>query len=115
MSLVPFYSANWIAYSLDVDNQAILTFIGGLKLDTASLYLTDIAHHHLAIGVLFVWSGHVYSSLYRGIGSKIRDILFANGNSGLTISSLGKSLHVQLSLALAGLSVITSTVAQHVY
>jgi photosystem I P700 chlorophyll a apoprotein A2 len=115
MSLYPFYTGNWVSYSLDVDNQAILTFLGGLKSDTASLYLTDIAHHHLAVGILFVWAGHVYSSLYKGFGHRIRDVLFVNGNSGLMISSLGKSLHLQLSLALAGLSVITSVVAQHIY
>mmetsp|Transcript_32151 Transcript_32151/g.72948 ORF Transcript_32151/g.72948 Transcript_32151/m.72948 type:complete len:724 (-) Transcript_32151:8-2179(-) len=115
MSLYPFYTGNWVSYSLDIDNQAILTFAGGLKSDTASLYLTDIAHHHLAVGILFVWAGHVYSSLYKGFGHRIRDVLFVNGNSGLMISSLGKSLHLQLSLALAGLSVITSVVAQHIY
>merc|ERR1719210_2670022 len=138
MSLYPFYTGNWVLYSLDVDNsgchelqqqwagptagssshatcQAILTFLGGLKSDTASLYLTDIAHHHLAVGVLFVWAGHVYSSLYKGFGHRIRDVLFVNGNSGPMISLLGKSLHLQLSLALAGLSVITSVVAQHIY
>jgi photosystem I P700 chlorophyll a apoprotein A2 len=115
VNLNPFYSGDWNAYSKDIDNQAILTFIGGLKLDTASLYLTDIAHHHLAIGVLFVWAGHVYTSLYKGIGTRIRDVLVVNGNPGSTILSLGKSLHVQLSLALAGLSVITSVTAQHIY
>jgi photosystem I P700 chlorophyll a apoprotein A2 len=133
MSLYPLYTGNWVSYSLDVvgagsqeyqygccDLQGrcdlpILTFLGGLKSDTASLYLTDIAHHHLAVGVLFVWAGHVYSSFYKGFGHRIRDVLFVNGNSGSMISSLGKSLHLQLSLALAGLSVITSVVAQHIY
>jgi len=138
MSLYPFYTGNWVLYSLDVDNSGcqwshlspyptdiahhqvgpmapILTFLGGLKSDTASLYLTDIAHHHLAVGVLFVWAGHVYSSFYKGFGHRIRDVLFVNGNSGPMISLLGKSLHLQLSLALAGLSVITSVVAQHIY
>merc|ERR1719210_459312 len=115
MSLYPFYTGNWVSYSLDIDNQAILTFNGGLKSDTASLYLTDIAHHHLAVGILFVWAGHVYSSFYKGFGHRIRDVLFVNGNSGPMISLLGKSLHLQLSLALAGLSVITSVVAQHIY
>jgi photosystem I P700 chlorophyll a apoprotein A2 len=111
VSLYPFYTGNWVLYS----GCEVLTFLGGLKSDTASLYLTDIAHHHLAVGILFVWAGHVYSSLYKGFGHRIRDVLFVNGNSGLMISSLGKSLHLQLSLALAGLSVITSVVAQHVY
>jgi len=130
--LYPFYTGNWVLYSLGVDNdhifgstvsnrstvgnaQAILTFLGGFKSDTASLYLTDIAHHHLAVGILFVWAGHVYSSFKKGFGHRIRDVLFVNGNSGLMISSIGKSLHLQLSLALAGVSVITSVVGQHIY
>mmetsp|Transcript_46817 Transcript_46817/g.135422 ORF Transcript_46817/g.135422 Transcript_46817/m.135422 type:complete len:582 (+) Transcript_46817:696-2441(+) len=127
--LYPFYTGNWVLYSLGIDNDhifgstvgnsppqaAILTFLGGFKSDTSSLYLTDIAHHHLAVGVLFVWAGHVYSSLWKGLGHRIRDVLFVNGNSGLMISSIGKSLHLQLSLALAGVSVITSVVAQHTY
>jgi photosystem I P700 chlorophyll a apoprotein A2 len=128
LGLYPFYTGNWVLYSLGVDGdhifgsavgdcppQAILTFNGGFKSDTASLYLTDIAHHHLAVGVLFVWAGHVYSSFKKGFGHRIRDVLFVNGNSGLMIASIGKSLHLQLSLALAGVSVITSVVAQHTY
>jgi len=129
LGLYPFYTGNWVLYSLGVDGdhifgsavgdctspQAILTFHGGFKSDTASLYLTDIAHHHLAVGVLFVWAGHVYSSFKKGFGHRIRDVLFVNGNSGLMIASIGKSLHFQLSLALAGVSVITSVVAQHTY
>jgi photosystem I P700 chlorophyll a apoprotein A2 len=39
---------------------AILTFIGGFHPQTQSLWLTDIAHHHLAIAVLFIIAGHMY-------------------------------------------------------
>jgi photosystem I P700 chlorophyll a apoprotein A2 len=92
-----------------------LGFHGGLKPDTMSLYLTDIAHHHLAVGILFVLSAHVYSSLYKGFGHGVRDVLFVNGNSSTMISALNKSLHLNLSLACAGLAVITSVVAQHTY
>mmetsp|Transcript_97306 Transcript_97306/g.225575 ORF Transcript_97306/g.225575 Transcript_97306/m.225575 type:complete len:324 (-) Transcript_97306:709-1680(-) len=111
--LYPFYTGNWSLYSQG--NNPILTFLGGLKSDTASLFLTDIAHHHLAVGILFVWACHLYSSLYKAFAHRIRDVLFVNGNSGLMISSLGKSLQLNLSLALAGLSVITAVVAQHNY
>jgi len=113
--LYPFYTGNWALYSSGVDDDHTLTFLGGFKSDTASLYLTDIAHHHLAVGVLFVWAGHVYSSVAKGFGHRIRDVLFVNGNSGSMISHICKSLHLQLSLALAGVSVITSVVAQHIY
>jgi photosystem I P700 chlorophyll a apoprotein A2 len=87
------------------DNNApqMLTFLGGLKSDTASLYLTDIAHHHLAVGVLFIWAGHLYLSLYKALGHKIGHV-FVNG-----------SLQLQLSLGLVVSSVITSLLAQQMY
>ena len=59
----------------------ILSFFGGLKSDTMSLYLSDIAHHHLALGVLLVFSSHFYRSLYKAFGHRIRNILASNGNS----------------------------------
>ena len=66
-----FFTGNWSAYSNNPDlpehifntNQgagtAILTFLGGFHPETKSLWLTDIAHHHLAIGVLFIVAGHM--------------------------------------------------------
>lgn len=45
----PFYTNNWVLYS-----SSIFTFLGGLKSNTISLSLTDIAHHHLGVGILFV-------------------------------------------------------------
>jgi hypothetical protein len=50
----------------------ILSFFGGLKSETQSLYLSDISHHHLAIGVVFIVAGHLYQSLYAAVGHKIR-------------------------------------------
>ena len=35
---------------------AILTFLGGFHPQTQSLWLTDMAHHHLAIAVIFIVS-----------------------------------------------------------
>ena len=129
-SLYPLYIGDWIKYSLGsdvyrifrskaqsnrIEAQAMLTFIGGLRLDTASLHITDIAHHHLGIGILFVWSRHLYKSFYKRIGHRLRDIFFLSSNNALTLSSVGKSLDLQLSLALAGISVLTAVVAQHSY
>jgi photosystem I P700 chlorophyll a apoprotein A2 len=90
---------------------SVLTFIGGLKQDTASLYLSDVAHHHLAIGVLFIFGAHLYASVSKaGLGSRIRDIISGNGNLQM-IRHLGKSLDLSLAFALGGVSVITSIVA----
>ena len=49
---------------------AILTFLGGFHPQTQSLWLTDIAHHHLAIAVLFIVAGHMYRTNF-GIGHSI--------------------------------------------
>jgi len=93
----------------------ILSFFGGLKSETSSLYLSDISHHHLAIGVCFVLASHLYKSLHKGFGHRIRDVLFVNGNSGNLLVSVHKSLHLALSLACFALGFATSMIAQHIY
>jgi photosystem I P700 chlorophyll a apoprotein A2 len=81
-----------------------------------------MAHHHLAIAVLFIVAGHMYKTNW-GIGHNIKDILEAHrppsgrlgaGHKGL-FETITNSLHMQLGLALASLGVITSLVAQHMY
>ena len=52
--LAPFWTFNWTEYS------DFLTFRGGLNPVTGGLWLSDTAHHHLAIGVLFIIAGHMY-------------------------------------------------------
>ena len=99
--------------------EAILTLLGGFKSNTTSLYLTDIAHHHLGVGVLFVWVSHLYLGLYKGLGHRIGDVL-VNGNTGLIVMSwsiayLIFSVQLQLSLGLGGLSLIASVIAQQMY
>jgi photosystem I P700 chlorophyll a apoprotein A2 len=137
--LAPFFTGNWGVYAQNPDtaNQvfgtatgsgtAILTFLGGFHPQTEALWLTDIAHHHLAIGCLFVIAGHMYRTNF-GIGHSIREILEAHnppkgtpfggalgaGHKGL-YDTINNSLHFQLGLALASLGVVTSLVAQHMY
>jgi photosystem I P700 chlorophyll a apoprotein A2 len=53
---------------------AILTFLGGFHPQTEALWLTDIAHHHLAIAVIFIIAGHMYRTNF-GIGHSIKEIL----------------------------------------
>ena len=38
--------------------------------------MTDIAHHHLAFGVIAIIGGHLYRTNY-GIGSSMKEILEA--------------------------------------
>jgi len=135
--LGPFFTGNWGVYAQNPDTMgqvfgtaegsgtAILTFLGGFHPQTEALWLTDIAHHHLAIGVIFVIAGHMYRTNF-GIGHSIREILEAHnppkgtpgdlgaGHKGL-YDTINNSLHFQLGLALASLGVVTSLVAQHMY
>ena len=137
--LAPFFTGNWGVYAQNPDTTghlfstsegagtAILTFLGGFHPQTESLWLTDIAHHHLAIAVIFIIAGHMYRTNF-GIGHSIKEILGAHnppkgtpfggalgdGHKGL-YDTINNSLHFQLGLALASLGVVTSLVAQHMY
>ncbi len=132
--LAPFFSLNWGVYAQNPDTAghvfgtsegagtAILTFLGGFHPQTESLWLTDIAHHHLAIAVIFIIAGHMYRTNF-GIGHSIKEILdthkppqggLGEGHKGM-YDTLNNSLHFQLALALASLGTVTSLVAQHMY
>ncbi|KAF3670885.1 Photosystem I chlorophyll a apoprotein A1 [Capsicum annuum] len=84
------------------------------------LWLTDIAHHHLAIAILFLIVGHMYKTNW-GIGHGLKDILEAHkgpftsqGYKGL-YEILTTSWNAQLSLNLAMLGSLTIVVAHHMY
>jgi photosystem I P700 chlorophyll a apoprotein A2 len=136
--LRPFFTGNWGAYAANPDTAqhafgtaqgagtAILTFLGGFHPQTQSLWLTDIAHHHLAIAVIFIIAGHMYRTNF-GIGHSIKDMLNAKDFFGIKVEgqfnmphqgiyeTYNNSLHFQLGWHLACLGVITSLVAQHMY
>ena len=110
----PFFTGDWTRYS------DILTFKGGLNPTTASLWLTDVAHHHLAIAVLFIIAGHMYRTNF-GIGHSLKEILEAhrgpftgNGHGGL-YEILTTSWHAQLAINLAMLGSVTIIIAHHMY
>ncbi|CAN1200829.1 Photosystem I P700 chlorophyll a apoprotein A2 [Linum perenne] len=110
----PFFTLNWSKYS------EFLTFRGGLDPVTGGLWLTDIAHHHLAIAILFLIAGHMYRTNW-GIGHSIKDILESHkgpftgqGHKGL-YEILTTSWHAQLALNLAMLGSLTIVVAHHMY
>ncbi|KAA8532476.1 hypothetical protein F0562_032509 [Nyssa sinensis] len=110
----PFFTLNWSKYA------EFLTFRGGLDPVTGGLWLTDIAHHHLAIAILFLIAGHMYRTNW-GIGHSLKDILEAHkgpftgqGHKGL-YEILTTSWHAQLSLNLAMLGSLTIVVAHHMY
>ncbi|NJO53063.1 MAG: photosystem I core protein PsaB, partial [Leptolyngbyaceae cyanobacterium RM2_2_4] len=112
--LYPFFTLQWGEYS------DFLTFNGGLNPQTGALWLTDQAHHHLALAVMFIVAGHMYRTNW-GIGHSIKEILEAHkgpftgeGHKGL-YETLTTSWHAQLAINLAMVGSISIIVAQHMY
>ncbi|WP_088242450.1 photosystem I core protein PsaA [Calothrix rhizosoleniae] len=112
--LTPFFTLNWGVYA------DFLTFKGGLNPVTGGLWMTDIAHHHLAIAVLFIVAGHMYRTNW-GIGHSIKEILenhkgpfTGEGHKGL-YEILTTSWHAQLAINLAMLGSLSIIVAHHMY
>jgi photosystem I P700 chlorophyll a apoprotein A1 len=112
--LAPFFSLHWNVYS------DFLTFKGGLNPVTGGLWLTDIAHHHLALAVLFIFAGHMYRTNW-GIGHSMKEILEAHqgpftgeGHNGL-YEILTNSWHAQLAINLAMVGSLSIIVAHHMY
>ena len=112
--VVPFFTLNWGRFS------DFLTFNGGLNPVTGGLWLTDIAHHHLAIAVLFIFAGHLYRTNWN-IGRNIKEVLEAHrgpftgtGHKGL-YEVLTTSWHAQLAINLAMLGSLSIIIAHHMY
>jgi photosystem I P700 chlorophyll a apoprotein A1 len=112
--LVPFFTLNWSEYS------DFLTFKGGLNPVTGGLWLSDTAHHHLALAVLFIVAGHMYRTNW-GIGHSMKEILEAHkgpftgeGHKGL-YEVLTTSWHAQLSINLAMMGSLSIIIAHHMY
>ncbi|NET36005.1 MAG: photosystem I core protein PsaA [Cyanothece sp. SIO1E1] len=110
----PFFTLNWATYA------DFLTFKGGLNPITGSLWMSDIAHHHLAIAVMFIFAGHMYRNTF-GIGHSMKEILEAHngpftgeGHKGL-YEVLTTSWHAQLAINLAMLGSLSIIVAHHMY
>nr|UIR90951.1 photosystem I P700 chlorophyll A apoprotein A1 [Pterocladiella media] len=112
--IVPFFTLNWSEYS------DFLTFKGGLNPVTGGLWLSDTAHHHLALSVLFLVAGHMYRTNW-GIGHSMREILEAHkgpftgeGHKGI-YEILTSSWHAQLAINLAMMGSLSIIVAHHMY
>nr|YP_009399747.1 photosystem I P700 apoprotein A1 [Digenea simplex]ARW69566.1 photosystem I P700 apoprotein A1 [Digenea simplex] len=112
--ILPFFTLNWNEYS------DFLTFKGGLNPVNGGLWLSDIAHHHLALSVLFLVAGHMYRTNW-GIGHSMKEILEAHrgpftgkGHKGL-YEILTTSWHAQLAINLAMIGSLSIIVAHHMY
>jgi photosystem I P700 chlorophyll a apoprotein A1 len=114
IGLSPFFTMKWWLY------RDILTFQGGLNPVTGGIWLTDAAHHHLAISVIFLVAGHIYRTNWI-LGHSIKTILEAHwgvitgeGHKGLyEILTTSWNSHLALNLALLGS--LTNIVRQHIY
>jgi photosystem I P700 chlorophyll a apoprotein A1 len=119
--LVPLFTLDWAQYG------DILTFKGGLNEVTGSLWLTDIAHHHLAVGALLTLFGsfahgspwEARNSTTTGPSLKARldslEIPLIGGTHEGVFEILVGSLHAQLALNLAMLGSLSILVSHHMY
>lgn len=120
--LAPFFALNWGAYS------DFLTFKGGLNPVTGGLWLSDTAHHHLALAVLFIIAGHFYRTNW-GIGHTFKELLddaktprmfplfsFIGpvGHEGLN-DVFENSWHANLSIHLVQMGTASLLAAHHMY
>ena len=105
--LIPLFTVDWKLFAACPDRSghlfgsldpstgtAILTFLGTRSPRSGSLWLTDVAHHHLALGLVALLLGHIIH-----VASVPR----------LAVSSL----HFQLALGLASLGTASSFTANH--
>ncbi|MGV2831916.1 photosystem I core protein PsaA [Myxosarcina sp. GI1(2024)] len=112
--LRPFFTLNWGVYA------DFLTFKGGLNPVTGGLWLSDSAHHHLALAVILIIAGHMYRTNW-GIGHSMKEMLEAHrgpftgqGHKGL-YEILTSSWHAQLAINLAMIGSLSIIVAHHMY
>ena len=112
--LTPWFTLNWGVYA------DFLTFKGGLDPQTGGLWMTDIAHHHLALAVMYIIAGHMYRTNW-GIGHHMKEIMEAHkgpftgeGHKGL-YEVLTNSWHAQLAINLSCWGSFSIIVAHHMY
>lgn len=71
----------------------LCTTFGGLNPSTGSMWLSDVAHHHLALGSLALLAGHMYRTQFY-IGSSLSSLLIAHR------AEIMNSWHAQLAINL---------------
>ncbi|GJT56023.1 photosystem I P700 apoprotein A2 [Tanacetum coccineum] len=95
--LGPLFTGQWNLYSQNLDSSshlfgtsqgagtAILTLLGGFHPQTQSLWLTDMAHHHLAIAFIFLITGHMctFSRREEGKLSSRSLLVFPSSRKGM--------------------------------
>jgi photosystem I P700 chlorophyll a apoprotein A2 len=128
--LTPLFTRHWETYSQNPDGPghilgtsegagtAILTFLGGFNPQTGAMWLTDIAHHHLALAVFLIFTGHLFETVWKVSPLKLDDSNLPYNESSssgrLSLQTMvTDSLQLRLALTLLSCGVGTSLVAQH--
>jgi photosystem I P700 chlorophyll a apoprotein A2 len=121
-----FLSAKWYLYGKFIDapahiagsslgaGRASLTFLGGLEPITGSLFIGDQAHHHLAIGLVFLLLAEVYFLTPLSVNTSSN---YARSESSGHVPS-GPALRLgaeSVGKAGGGLAVFTSGTAQDIH
>ena len=100
------FASRWVFLRCCLSSSTTLTLNLGLKSNTISLYRSDIAHHHFALGIVISSAHHVYHRL-------TQDLQLIQQTQDL-LQQQSMFLHQQLSLALHTQSIITAFSGQHI-
>lgn len=92
-----------------------LTFHGGLDPATNSLYISDIAHHHIAVSGILFWVSSLTRSISAATGIRISDLARAAAFLSFISSHAFKSIHSILAFILFGLSFLSFYTANITY
>jgi len=92
-----------------------LTFKGGLDPMTNSLYVSDIAHHHIAISGLLFWGSSLSRSISAATGLRASDLTRAAAPLSFIPSQALKSIHAILGASLISLSILSLISAYTIY
>ena len=95
-------------FSLNWKDLSGLTFFGSVHPNTCGLWITDVTHHHLAIGVMFFVAGHLYQTSFN-LGSSLTVLLRQHQQM------LINSWHGQLAINLATLGSVSILFSHHLY
>jgi photosystem I P700 chlorophyll a apoprotein A2 len=125
--LSPLVALDWGVYCAEPDGSdhlfgsgdgagtAVLTFLGGFHPHTESLWLTDIAHHHLAIGVGLIGLSFVVRVVSPSMKGSLDELPAPLLMVRTFLEWKRDSMHLGLTVGLSALGVLVSLVAQHMY
>ena len=98
---------NHVFKTLKPKEKHLLTLLGGININSSSLELSDISHHHLALNTLLLWTLSLYTGLYKKLGHTLRELSYiSNTRLKANIKAAYSSLNIQLSLGLFTITIL---------